>query len=108
MTDTITTMIELGGAKYTLTHNNLQGYSLKNETTDTFEFKGQYLVPAENKLKDMVKEASCDHVTLWFDGGETFLAIPKNVFLDVFEQTGSSGGTFSAMEWVVTGGDEDL
>lgn len=108
MTDTTTTRIELGGAKYTLTHNNLQGYSLKNDTNDTFEFRGQYLVPAENKIKALVKEASCDHVTLYLDGGETFLAIPKNVFLDVFEHTGSSGGTFSAMEWAVTGGDEDI
>lgn len=106
MTDTITTKIELGGAKYTLTHNNLQGYSLKNEGTGEFKFKGQYLVPAENKLKDLVKEASCDHVTLWIDGGETFLSIPKDVFINVFEQTGSSCGTFSALEWVVTGGDE--
>jgi hypothetical protein len=106
MTDTITTRIELGDEKYVLTHNNYQGYSLKNEGTGEFKFKGQYLVPAENKLKDLVKEASCDHVTLWIDKGETFLTVPKAIFVDVFEQTGSSGGTFSALEWVVTGGDE--
>ena len=106
MTDTITTRIELGDAKYTLTHNSLKGYSLKNEATDKFEFEGQYLVPAENKLKDIiVKSANTTHVTLWLDGGETFLSIPKGIFLDVFEKTGSSGGTFSAMDWVVTGGD---
>lgn len=107
MTDTITTHIGLGDEKYALTHNNYQGYSLKNESTGEFKFKGQYLVPAENKLKTLIKEASCDRVTLWIDGGETFLSIPKDVFINVFEQTGSSGGTFSAMEWVVTGGDED-
>lgn len=105
MTDTITTLIELDGVKYTLTHNNLQGYSLKDENGE-FKFKGQYLVPTENKLKHMVKESSCSHVTLWLDGGETFLSIPKGIFLDVFEKTGSSCGTFSAMDWVVTGGDE--
>lgn len=104
---TTTAIIELNGTKYTLTHSYYQGYSLKNETTGEFKFVGQYLYPAENKLKALVKETQTDQVRLWVDEGETFMSIPKDVFLNVFESIGTSCGTFSSMMWIVTGRGEN-
>ena len=105
MTDTITTKIELGGAKYTLTHNNLRGIQ-PSKTGLLTHLNSKVKLPGTNtnKLKALIKEASCDHVTLWIDGGRHSVNPLKMCSLTCSSRQAALVESFSAMGGLVTGG----